>query len=407
MNISVDYDLVIVGGGVVGAALACRLADTTLRVAMIDAHAFNDQTQPHDDDRTLALSYSTRLLLEKLGVWSALSASAEPIHTVHVSEKGRFGTCQLGRQDVGTPALGYVVEAWRLDRIMLERLKTQENVDLLSATRVTAISQTNNDVDLAVSTTDDRLSAIRCRLLVAADGSHSSIRKMTGVHAKHTDYKQTAIITVAQTERPHKNKAYERFTPQGPLAILPLHDGRCSIVMTVDAADKAIVSSTDTEFIKTLHAQFGYRQGRFLSIGKRTAFPLYLVQSETQFTGRTVFIGNARRSLHPVGGQGFNLALRDVDTLATCLLKDAPHLLGDSTQLTQFTQMRQTDQNRTTDLTDGLARLFREGAEWLGPVRAFGLISLDFSPWARRIFSQQMMGMHHFSRDKNGTKRLP
>ncbi len=407
MNTPVDYDLVIVGGGVVGAALACRLADTTLQVAMIDAHAFNDHTQPHDDDRTLALSYSTRLLLEELGVWSALSASAEPIHTVHVSEKGRFGTCQLRQQDAGTPALGYVVEARQLDRIMLERLQSQENVDLLSATRVTALSQTHTEVDLAVSTTDGHLSAIRCRLLVAADGSHSSIRKMTGVHAKHTDYRQTAIITVAQTERPHQNMAYERFTPQGPLAILPMQDGQCSIVMTVDTADEAILSSTDTEFIQTLHAQFGYRLGRFLSIGKRTAFPLYLVQSETQFTGRIVFIGNARRSLHPVGGQGFNLALRDVDALATCLLENAPHQFGNSTQLTRFTQMRQSDQSRTTYLTDGLARLFKEGVEWLGPMRALGLISLDFSPWARKKFARQMMGMHHFSHDKHDTKLLP
>ena len=393
-----EYDLVITGGGVVGAALACALRHSSFQIALIDASTFDEHTQPHSDDRALALSYSTRILLDKLGVWPQVAAIAEPITSIHVSEQGRFGACRFTAEEAEADALGYVVAAKQLDRILLAHLKTQKNVTLLSSTQVIKLSQHSDEVTLETLQNDGEPQLISSRLLVAADGTDSNIRKLCGVQPEQSSYQQTAIIANIATEKSHRNIAYERFTRSGPLAILPMPGKQCAIVLSVDKEQAdTVLSQSDADFLQTLQALIGQRLGRLTSTGERSTFPLQLTQSEAAFTGRVAFIGNALRSIHPLGGQGFNLALRDVDSLAEQLLQAGDEDPGAVSLLMRFARQREPDQKHVTFLTDQLARIFKGGSNGLSHLRAAGLISLDLNPFARKQFIKQMMGMNHFN----------
>lgn len=393
-----QYDLVITGGGVVGAALACALRHSSFQIALIDASTFDEHTQPHSDDRALALSYSTRILLDKLGVWPQVAAIAEPITSIHVSEQGRFGACRFTAEEAEVDALGYVVAAKQLDRILLTHLKTQKNVTLLSSTQVVKLSQHSEKITLETHQYGGELQLISAHLLIAADGTDSTIRNLCGVQPEQSCYQQTAIIANITTALRHQNIAYERFTRSGPLAVLPMPDEQCAIVLSVDKEQTdTFLSQSDAEFLQTLQALIGQRLGRLIGTGERNTFPLQLTQSEAAFTGRIVFIGNALRSIHPLGGQGFNLALRDVDSLAEQLLQAGDEDPGAVSLLMRFARQREPDQKHVTFLTDQLARIFKGGSNGLSHLRAAGLISLDLNPFARKQFIKQMMGMNHFN----------
>ena len=392
---SSPYDVLIAGGGLVGTTLALALGnDQSLRIGVAEAHAIDaDSKNFHYDDRSVALAYGTRLILEQLGIWSLIANDCEAISDIHISQRGRFGATRLNAREEGVPALGYVVENRVLGNALLGELAHRGNVQLLSRRSVVAFDQ-GEDVASVALECKGKTSRVQVRLLVAADGAHSRLRSMAGVDSKVRDYQQVAIIANVTAENGHNGVAYERFTDSGPLALLPLRGGRCSMVMTVKSNQlDDILSLDDRKFTALLQRRFGQRMGRFTRVGKRSHFPLSLIAAKSHSVGRMVLIGNARHNLHPVSGQGFNLAMRDLAVLAELVLSGrfddpaAPELLA------ELEVRRRGDHRLMETYTDILARLFTPPSKALGYLRAAGLIATDLLPFVRHALARQSMGL--------------
>jgi 2-octaprenyl-6-methoxyphenol hydroxylase len=307
------YDVVIVGGGMVCASLALALENSSLNIAIVEAAPWQTNQQPSYDDRGIALSYGSQRIFETMDVWQQLKPSCTPIQHIHVSDRGHFGVTRLHAENENVPALGQVITARDLGQTLVTKLSKQTHLSLFSPASVIGLSHSENVAEVTL----DNGQTLKTKLVVAADGSQSSIRKLLDIQALEYDYKQTAITANVSTERPHQNWAYERFTDTGPIALLPLSENRSSLVWTVNTGhEQAILKSDDDEFLNLLQQRFGYRLGRFTKVGQRNSYPLKLVQADQAIQQRIVLIGNAAHSLHPIAGQGFNLGLRDVAVLA-------------------------------------------------------------------------------------------
>ncbi|MEH6358663.1 MAG: 2-octaprenyl-6-methoxyphenyl hydroxylase [Pseudomonadales bacterium] len=410
-----SYDVVIIGGGMVGASLACALMPAIrefgLKVAMIESFALPEQAdevlyQPSYDDRSTAVSYGSRCLLQQLGVWKSLSLHATPIEHIHVSDKGYFGKTRLHAEEHGIEALGYVVENAWLGRVLLQEVRESAAIDCISPASVSAIT-TIVDSDgqsyqrLTVEG-DDGIQQVNTQLAVVADGGRSQVCQQLGIQLRQSAYQQCAIIANVSAEKPHRNVAYERFTEQGPIALLPLHEekssrqNRSALVFTVANKDvESVLAMDDSAFLTELQSRFGYRLGRFTSIGQRESYPLNLQRSTEQVRPGIVVIGNAAHSLHPVAGQGFNLALRGLMTLAKHLQRGLAEGKGiGSLQVLQaYVAEQQADQDKTILFTDQLLKLFGNSSPMVGHVRGCGLLALDLFRPARHAFARQAMGL--------------
>ncbi|MDH3647926.1 MAG: 2-octaprenyl-6-methoxyphenyl hydroxylase [Gammaproteobacteria bacterium] len=384
-------DILIVGGGMVGASLAAALGPLSYSVTVVEASPPRDPGQPSYDDRATALSWGSRRILETLGLWEELEPAATAIHDIHVSDRGQFGVTRLSHREQNVPALGYVVENRALGKV-LWRAMEQARTDVLCPASVESVTTVAEHADVTARHEDGTVSRCRARLLVVADGARSATRDMLGADSTVTDYMQTALITNITPERFHEHVAYERFTATGPLALLPLSNGRCSVVWTLSPQRAAEVGNMDDKsFLAALQNEFGHRLGRFQKVGSRHSYPLSLVQA-TQITGqRNVLIGNAAHGLHPVAGQGFNLGLRDVATLAD-VIADATDP-GSASTLGCYGQWRKEDHRRVISFTDGLVRLFTSDLPPLRLARGAGLIALDLLAAPRSILARQSMGV--------------
>jgi 2-octaprenyl-6-methoxyphenol hydroxylase len=310
------FDIAIVGGGMVGASLAVALEGLGVRMALIEAVPHDAASQPSFDERTTALSNGSRRILETLGVWPAVSASATPIRKIHVSDQGHFGFARVDAAEQGLRAMGYVVPNRALGAALWSALAPSASVRVFCPAQVLRVTPGEQSVELSIAEGGVE-STIDARLIVAADGAQSIVRSAFGVAAEVRDYEQTAVITAVLPQRFHDYVAYERFTDSGPLALLPLADGRCTLVLTLGPAQAELAMSwSDEEFLAEVQRRFGFRLGRFLKVGRRVAYPLSLTRSNRTSAGRCVIIGNAAQGLHPVAGMGFNLGLRDVASLA-------------------------------------------------------------------------------------------
>jgi 2-octaprenyl-6-methoxyphenol hydroxylase len=392
------FDILIVGGGMVGATLATALSRSRYSVALIEAHALDDSRQSAYDDRSIALSHGSSRILQCFNLWPALAARAEPIQRIHVSDRGHLGVTQMVASEEGVPALGYVIESRAFGEILMQGLNDAgEGFGLYCPSRLTSIRQQTHGVSIEIETQDGRRT-LNGKLLVAADGASSAVREMLGIDAEQSTYGQSAIIANITPQLHHKGVAYERFTASGPVAVLPMRtyrerESRCAIIWTVPTAQQAtLMSLDDQQFLDVLQKQFGYRLGRFIKTGRRSAYPLMLVNSAERITSRTVFIGNAAQSLHPVAGQGFNLALRDVAALVDCLHRFDTGDPGDAQLLHRYRDMRENDQRRVIRFTDSLVKLFSNDIAPLAQVRALGLLVMDILPGLRRQFVRQAMG---------------
>jgi 2-octaprenyl-6-methoxyphenol hydroxylase len=391
------FDVVIAGGGMVGASLACALEQLPLRVAVIEPYPFDSAAQPSFDLRTTALSRSSQRILSGLGVWNDVADAAAPIRSIHVSEQGRFGTAVIDAREQRIESLGYVLENRRLGRALWQRMGAADRLSLLSPAQAEGVQAGQDAIHLEVIDGDDRRE-LRARLLVVADGARSRLRDALGIRARQRPYHQTAIVgTVQFGDRGDGDTAYERFTPDGPMAILPAGTDRHVFVLTrhSDRAG-AIIDLPDADFTDLLQRTFGYRLGRVLRIGKRAAYPLSLTASEQLTAPRAVIIGNAAHGLHPVAGQGYNLGLRDAASLAECLadaLRDGPADAGDAAVLRRFADWRRSDQEKVVAFTDGLVRLFDLQQPGLGLARGLGLAAFDVLPGAKRALARQTMGL--------------
>lgn len=392
---SEPFDIAIVGGGMVGASLAAALGGLNIRIALIESVPHDSRAQPSFDERTTALSNGSKRILETLGVWSSIAADATPIARIHVSDQGRFGFARIDAAEQNLHAMGYVVPNRALGSALWSTLAAAAGIRTYCPAQVLRVTEDAHTAALEVSENGIE-SRIEARLVVAADGAQSAIRAAFGVAAETRDYQQTAIITTLLPQRFHDYVAYERFTDSGPLALLPLADGRCTLVLTLKPeVAEAAMNWSDVEFLAEVQRRFGYRLGKFLKVGRRVPYPLYLSRSARTSAGRCVIVGNAAQGLHPVAGMGFNLGLRDVASLAELIADhrhDVPLDLGSAALLAEYDAWRAADRSGIIAFTDGLVRLFSSPLGAVQRLRNLGLLAFDVLPPAKAALSRLSSG---------------
>jgi len=379
-------DILIAGGGPVGAALALALEGSGHSVVLAEARSA-DSSGPRSADssgargagdaRAIALSYASRLILERLHAWSGLAVT--PIETIHISQQGGFGRTLIRAADCELPALGYVANYDDLQRSLL--------AVPCSAKRLFGARLTGFDGSKAVVQTQQGELAFAPRLTVYADGARIADGRPAPAYSK--DYRQTALVAWVKTAQAHRGRAWERFTPEGPLALLP-HGAGYALVWTAGPERAAQLCALDTPaFLAALHAAFGDRLGAFIEAGARSAFPLALRYQREETQPRSLAVGNAAQTLHPVAGQGFNLGLRDAWELAR-LVRDAREPGSDSF-IEGYRRARALDRRAGIRFTDSLVGLFSNSAAPLRLGRGAGLLALDLLPFARRFVARRMI----------------
>lgn len=387
-----DFDVLVIGGGLVGASFACAMAGSGRRIGLVEAVPFSAPDQPSFDERTTAMAWGSRRLFEAWDLWPAIAAEAAPIRHLNVSQKGRFGVARVRCEDYDVDALGYVVPNRVLGGALFERIEQLDDVELLTPVRFERLEHEGEAVAVTVRDEDDRERTLRTRLVVGSDGARSRVRDALGIGATVDDYGQHAIVTTVAPGRPHADAAFERFLPGGPLAVLPRTPASCAVVwaLPTDEAQTRLNQSRG-DFLRDLQAAFGHRLGELADVGERFSYPLKRVVCSRAAAHRAVLVGNAAYNLHPAAAQGFNLALRDVALLAETI-KGAPEP-GDPDHLRAWREARLPDQRRVTDFTDRVVRLFSNRVPGLGAARSLGLIGLESMPAIKHDMARRSMGL--------------
>lgn len=395
MRADTEVDVLIVGGGMVGASLACALGGQPVRVAVVESVPFTAASQPSYDDRSIALAWGSRVVFESIGLWQGLEGRVTPIEEIHVSDRGHFGATRLRSARHGFPALGYVVENRELGRLFADSLPRCSNVEMICPARLRGLESADDHVRVELEL-DGGTRVITTRLLVGADGGQSAVRRLAGIEVDSVDYGQSAVIANITPALAHRNRAFERFTAEGPLALLPMTDERCSLVWTV-ARERSgeVAEMADEAFLAELQQRFGFRLGALERVGARAAYPLVRVSARRHVANRLALIGNAAHTLHPVAGQGFNLGLRDVAVLAEVITDaaGAGEDVGSVPVLDRYAAWRRRDQQRALTFTDGLVRIFSNDFIPLVVARNAGMIALDLLPPLKRMMMRQTMGI--------------
>ncbi len=397
---STSYDVIIVGGGMVGASLACALADTPLRIAVVEARPFDSQRQPSFDARTVALAYGSRQIFEAMGVWHAIEAlGVTPIRQIYVSDRGHPGSTHLDAAQQGVDAMGYVVETRILGQVLGQQLARQDNVMLHCPARVREVGFSQAQAAVTIEM-DGEIRELTTALVVAADGGDSFLRNNSRIETFTLDYQQCALISNVAVDRPHCNIAYERFTETGPMALLPSRDADgndnvFALVWTVQPEQvDEMLNWDEATFLSRLQQRFGDRAGKFVCTSARHVYPLKFLQTREHVRPHLAVIGNAAHTLHPVAGQGFNLGLRDVAVLAQVLVDGLAEgeALGDIRLLRKYAEWRKRDHLQTSLATDSLVRLFSNNFLPIAIARNIGLTLLDILPPAKKLLLRHAMG---------------
>ena len=400
------YDLIVVGGGMVGASFAIALSQVlrnqVLSILVVEAAALIDDTsaQPSFDARSTALSYGSSRIFERMGLWPEMAKSLTAIHEIHVSDKGRFGSARLSRDEHGLDALGYVIENRFLGRCLNKALEASTTVQFLCPAAIFSIEPKPDGMSVVVRNESGSYS-IGSSLVVLADGGKSPICDQLGITRTVRHYQQQALIANISFEKPHNHIAFERFTDTGPLAVLPLQSlhslNRGSLVWTLSAGQSTdYMALSEAELLTKLLERFGNRLGKIQKIGERICYPLSLSVAKEQIRPGLVLLGNVAHTLHPVAGQGLNLALRDAEVLADTLGKAHRNgkLLGQLSVLQDYLTRQESDQDNAIRFTHYATQLFssnQSASVWL---RKFGLLSVDLFPMVRREFAKQAMGLN-------------
>ena len=378
-----QFDIAVIGGGPVGAALALALRDSRLKVCVLEARPAESASQ---DARALALSYGSRLLLARLGVWSALH-DVSSIRTIHISQKQSFGRAVLRAEELDVPELGYVLPYPALQDTLTQALKSSAVASIFGAS-VTRLEHAEDHAVIGYQQ-DGTEHTLHAPLAVVADGGKLLAKQFPPeVH----DYGQSALITHITCSNPQDDTAFERFTPQGPLALLPFKDGYELVWTAPHQSAQEMLAWDDARFLHELHQHFGDRVGEFLSVGKRSCFPLGLRRAPKQTPmPHTVLLGNAAQTMHPVAGQGFNMGLRDAWELSQEILDAKPEELGSEAMLAAYRADRRTDREMGIRFTDGLVRLFSNDLPLVSAGRAAALTALDCLPFVKKFVAKRMM----------------
>ncbi|MGL1274250.1 2-octaprenyl-6-methoxyphenyl hydroxylase [Vibrio parahaemolyticus] len=352
-----QYDVVIAGGAMAGATLALaieHLSRGALRVAVVEPFKAQSDQHPGFDSRSIALSYGTVNLLRHLELWSAIEPFSTPIEHIHVSDRSHAGMTDITKHDVGVEALGYVVELADVGRVYQELLTHSTAIDLYCPDSAKHITRTQENVTIELASGE----LLNAKLLVAADGAVSQCCHQIGLELSEHDFDQVAVIANIVTQESHQGRAFERFTENGPVALLPMSDNRMSLVWCLRPDEAQIVMElSESEFLERLQQDFGWRLGAMQKVGLRASYPLLLRHRKQNISHRFAIVGNAAQTLHPIAGQGFNLGIRDVVTLAEELVKQGEDV-GRYQGLIRFSQRREADRNETIWLTSSLVHVF-------------------------------------------------
>jgi len=397
------YDLVVVGAGMVGASFCCALEnllrESPISVLVIEAIAPNNGLESSFDARSTALSFGSRKIFEEFAVWQELGAAVSAIDEIQVSDRGRLGAVSLSAQEQKVDALGYVVENKRLGEVLNARLLGSDKINLLSPAAVSSIKATEGGMQLRLQHGDSD-AIVDTSLVVLADGGKSPVCGQLGISQSIERYDQHALIANIVFEKPHNNIAYERFTDTGPLAILPLQaiDGtnRGSLVWTLSVEQAAEFREMNEEqLLSLLQERFGFKLGKITNIGERFVYPLSLSLAKEQVRPGLALLGNVAHTLHPVAGQGLNLALRDarvlVDVLGKAMQQEAA--LGDMSMLSEYVARQEADQALTTQFTHNITKLFSSNNDAKVWLRKFGLLAIELSPRVRHSLAERAMGL--------------
>jgi 2-octaprenyl-6-methoxyphenol hydroxylase len=395
---ALQVDVAIAGGGLVGASLALALAKLKLRIALIEATPFGTAEQPSFDERSTALSNGSRRIFEALGVWPLIEREATAIRRIHVSDRGRFGFARVDAREQGLDALGFVVVNRVMGAALWRRLAAEPSITVIAPAKVQTMVLLQGVQRIECDLGAAGIRIVEAKLAIAADGARSTLRQSAGIGASTWDYEQVALVSNVFSNHFHDHIAYERFTADGPLALLPMSEGRSGLIWTFkpDTA-KELAQLADAEFLARLQDAFGFRLGRFTRVGTRQLYPLSLTRSDEHIAERLAVVGNAAQTLHPIAGQGFNLGLRDAVSLAEVLADGRAQAgdafdAGDGLWLQRYREWRAADRGNIVRFTDGLVRLFSQP---FGPVkllRDVGMLAFDLMPSAKDALSQLSLG---------------
>lgn len=393
-------DVVIMGGGLVGASLAACLArDPNLSIAVVEKFlpSSDDQSaqlHPSYDARNTALSNGTCHVFDQLGLWQSMREFAVPIQTIDITNQGSFGRAVIRAEEERVRALGYVIENRYMGKFLMEHLQQCPNVQFLAPAEIGGLHYEGDKIVASVEV-DGRWDMIKTPLVVIADGAQSQGRELLGIGADVTGYDQVAIVTAVTPDRPHNNLALERFTSTGPLAVLPQTDNRWGLTWCLDKerADE-LMAANDESFMRALEQAAGSSIGNLTKVGKRYTYPLALTLAKEQVRPNVVVLGNAAHGLHPVAGQGLNMAMRDVAVLLQTLFEAKANGIpwGDFKLLNGYLQQREQDQFNTIQFSDKLTKLFSNRNPVLSLARNSGLLLFDTLQGTKRFVARHAMG---------------
>lgn len=399
-----QQEVIIVGGGMVGLSLALMLSKTNIQVKLLEAIKYPDYDDEHlaayhstFDARNSALSRRTVQIYQELGLWDALQQHATPILEVNITEQGSFGKARLKAAQEKVESFGQVIENAWLGRVLLAEVKKQSQIELIDGVQVTSLTQ-NEDFAFIEAVREGQKLELKTKLVIAADGRDSFCRKALGIGASEHDYDQVAIVTTVQTSKPHEHVGFERFSPLGPLALLPLPgEYRRSVVWPVPKGTEGewLGEENDQHFLDALQETYGDRAGKFQKTGKRFSFPLSQVLAEKQAIGRVVLMGNAAHTIHPVAGQGFNLCMRDAHVLVRYLAEQRAKGadLGEKEILQAYEKARLKDQQRVIKFCDSVVRGFSNQNPFLKVIRNTGLMCFENIPGIKPLVANYAMGL--------------
>ncbi|MEM9102624.1 MAG: 2-octaprenyl-6-methoxyphenyl hydroxylase [Pseudomonadota bacterium] len=393
-----DVDVAILGGGLVGASMALALSQTSLSSVLFEAIAHNANAQPSFDDKVVALAKSSQNFLNRLGIWREIVSEATPIQHIHVSDRGHAGIVRLHASDYHSKAFGFVANTRKIGGVLYGALAKQTQCAVNIPSQIIDCKNIVNGVEILVEDEKGQRKTWRARLAIVAMGAKPDWLQSLNFTITSKSYHQTALVANVACQKSHQNWAYERFTESGPLALLPITQQSMSMVLTVtDDEKEKWLGKSPAELLQGIQARFGYRLGRFEKLGELQDYPLTLRYTQSLFCGRALLIGNASHGLHPIAGQGFNLGLRDVETLLKTLSSSTTaEEIGTLTQLMDYESQRESDHKRIITATDSLAECFQKRPLPVQLLRSAACHTLNLAPIFRQPLVSVAMGYAPF-----------